>query len=309
MPVVLVYNEEKATTEWEWDDIAGVRHHFPNVYKGMVRPGEQFIYYRGTRRLNGKRGDIEFFGHGLIGDVWLDERSREAAAVERNWFCSIEDYRPFARTVSAREGNGYLEGIPKNRLQNIRRLPISIYDTILFRAFGDATPAHSTAGQPNQESQFAEDPSTIFLPRREAQLDGNLPTGGYPPRSARAKLIGDGAELLVMAWLLDGHAGPLRELRHVAKVGEKPGWDIEYRAASGRLQRVEVKGTTLNAFANVEFTANELAAARVYKDDYWLYLVALCESNAPKITRIRNPAASLLAEPVVYRMWNVAEQR
>jgi hypothetical protein len=44
MPIVLVFNEEKATDAWVWDDKEGARHHFPNTYKNMVIPGERFVY-------------------------------------------------------------------------------------------------------------------------------------------------------------------------------------------------------------------------------------------------------------------------
>jgi hypothetical protein len=42
-------------------------------------------------------------------------------------------------------------------------------------------------------------------------------------------------------------------------------------------------------------TANEIQAARVHGQNYWLYLVAGCLAEAPKVQTIQNPAAKLNA--------------
>ena len=72
-----------------------------------------------------------------------------------------------------------------------------------------------------------------------------------------------------------------------------PGWDIDYLDSNGRLQRVEVKGTVAAAFTGVDITANELRAARTHGSEYWLYLVAGCMSDSPRVQAILDPASKL----------------
>jgi hypothetical protein len=77
-----------------------------------------------------------------------------------------------------------------------------------------------------------------------------------------------------------------------AALDETPGWDIDYLDSNGRLQRVEVKGTVAAAFTGVDITANELRAARTHGSDYWLFLVARCMSDSPRVQAILIPRAS-----------------
>jgi hypothetical protein len=43
-------------------------------------------------------------------------------------------------------------------------------------------------------------------------------------------------------------------------------------------------------------TANEMSAARIHGDRYWLFLVAGCLTDAPRVQAIQNPAAKLAAD-------------
>jgi hypothetical protein len=73
MPIVLVENEATAGGLYDhWQDVTGERYQFPNVYRGKILPGTPFVYYRGVRRADGKRGHAEYFGAGVIGDVYPD---------------------------------------------------------------------------------------------------------------------------------------------------------------------------------------------------------------------------------------------
>jgi len=176
-----------------------------------------------------------------------------------------------------------------------------LHDAILAEAFVQpAIPANVNLA--DQEPNFVADVSDLLLVRREAPGYGRRP-GEYPRRSIRAKEIGDKAEAIIMRYL---ERQGFENVRHVAGAGEKPGWDIEYSLPIGTLQRVEVKGTNLGTFANIEFTANELAAAFEHQQNYWLYLVARCETESPQIAIMQNPAQELQSEPILYRMWNTA---
>jgi hypothetical protein len=70
---------------------------------------------------------------------------------------------------------------------------------------------------------------------------------------------------------------------------------IDYLDPNGVTQQVEVKGTIAAAFTGVDMTANEIEAARVHGQNYWLYLVAGCLTDAPRVQTIQNPASKLSA--------------
>lgn len=312
MPLVLVSNEVNATDRWDWDDETGVRYHFPNQYRGMIVPGEPFVYYRGIRRQGGRRGPAEYFGCGVVGDVWRDPAVPEETP-KRNWawYCSIEDYEPFDAPVAAKTELGFYEGIPANMWRSgVRRLAPDAYAAILAAARADAVPppAPEPAGDPlPATSTLIETEGSLLLPRPvKAHSGASAGYVGGGRRSKTAKQTGDRAELIAKEYIESSIPGA-HGIRHVAALNEKPGWDIEYRDASGRLQRVEVKGAATRSFANFELTAGELAAAKQWRQDYWVYLIADCLSASPRLQRINDPAGKLETElwaaPVVWRVW------
>jgi hypothetical protein len=70
---------------------------------------------------------------------------------------------------------------------------------------------------------------------------------------------------------------------------------------------VEVKGTKTAYFASIEITENEWAAARDYRQQYWLFLVSSCMSRSPKIEKLRDPygqveKGALAATPAAWRV-------
>ena len=94
------------------------------------------MYYRGTRRPDGKRGTPEYFGYGRIGEVWRDSTIPESLP-RRNWawYCSISDYLPFESPVPAKIDGAPLEKIASNHWSvGIRDLPQEVFDRILHLA-------------------------------------------------------------------------------------------------------------------------------------------------------------------------------
>jgi hypothetical protein len=67
MPLVLVHNDVVANPAHVWNDVKGVRYHYPSKYQGKIKMGEPFVYYRGVHRTEGKRGPAEYVGTGRIG--------------------------------------------------------------------------------------------------------------------------------------------------------------------------------------------------------------------------------------------------
>lgn len=93
----------------------------------------------------------------------------------------------------------------------------------------------------------------------------------------------------------------------LARRGETPGWDLEFRTSADERVAVEVKGTTAGGFSSVEVTANEWSAAERLRSNYWLYLVAACGSTSPKLFRVADPYGqcqhgTLRVKPAVFRL-------
>ena len=94
--LVLAENEETVSEEHDWSDVTGVRYNYPNSYVNRIKSGLPFVYYRGVRRKGGKRGQAEYFGSGVIGDIWQDPTQKvDIAKKDRQWFCTVENFERF----------------------------------------------------------------------------------------------------------------------------------------------------------------------------------------------------------------------
>lgn len=292
MPLVLTINEVKLNPDHDWDDVEGVKYHYPNNYKRLVREGEAFVYYRGTHRTGGRRGQAEYFGTGRVGRVWQDPET--AGSSRPNWYCSVEDYRPFARPVPAKIDGLFIEDIPKNLWRNgVRSIDRAAFDRILQLA-GATEPGGAPASSDAVAGTIVRTGTGLARPGR--------PSSSTFRRSKEAKAIGDQAELAVVEFLRTRLKA--RDVTHRAAMGETPGWDVDYLDAEGVLQRVEVKGSVSSAFTSVELTANEMRAARQHRASYWLYLVANVGGDMV-IEAVHDPAAKIeagvwTAQPSLY---------
>jgi len=109
--------------------------------------------------------------------------------------------------------------------------------------------------------------------------------------SLYAGMVGRRAEEIVIKLLQETLSEDERKsIRWISRMGETPGWDIDYIDSDGQIIGIEVKGTTGKSFPNVEITCNEWDAAFELQDRYWLYLVTSCFSGTPKVQRINNPS-------------------
>lgn len=307
--LVLVENEETEGNRYDhWEDATGERYHFPNQYRNKVRPGTPFVYYRGTRRAGGARGQAEYFGWGTIGEVFPDPNNAQAErkALHR-FFAQIADYTPFPSPVQIRFNGEYLESIQQNQWSvAVRWLSRSQFERIVglsgLASVLGATPAPPE--MPALGAVKAEQTQGLLVP---PSLSGSQAAAGSQYRRSRfSTAIGRRAEEVALAELerLIGAIGGT-SLRWVAAAGETPGWDIEFYRGS-ELVAVEVKGTTGLRFPSIELTANEWAAAQELRGRYWLCLVASCTSQAPRIEFIPDPASrvddgSYSVEPAVLR--------
>jgi hypothetical protein len=316
MPLILVQNEITAGNKYDhWQDDEGVQYHFPNQYIGKVREGEVFIYYRGSRRADNKRGIPEYFGCGKIGKVWLDPLTDiKKPRYSWHWYCEIVDYIPFKYTVPFKIGDTYLENIPKNLWSvAVRNISLDVYKAILKQASIEVadedviikpnSPIFPKIDEVNPAMVTAQNP-LMYLPQSKKESNGRYSGGeSYGRYSKYSKLFGDRAEEIVYQLLTKEKAD---KLRWVAKEKEKPGWDIEYH--DGRnLIAIEVKGTSGKRFLSIDITAGEWGAAQKIASNYRLYLVADCLSIKPQIQVINNPYSLFLKRklsltPIAYRL-------
>jgi hypothetical protein len=101
MPLVLTQNE---ATEWghDYDDVLGVSYEYPTIYRRLVEPKADFVYYRGRRKQGGGTQPQVYLGVGRIGPV---APSSEAGRL----ICRIEAYEAFPIPVPFKIDGRYLE--------------------------------------------------------------------------------------------------------------------------------------------------------------------------------------------------------
>lgn len=127
MPLVFTQNEINLA-DVEYGDVLGELYEFPSQYINIVKPGEQFVYYRGKRRADGSIGTPNYFGTGIVGAV---------NTVGERYQCSITNYQPFDPPVPFRIGDLYLEPTANTRKavgfyfqQGVRKLDQIAFDAI-----------------------------------------------------------------------------------------------------------------------------------------------------------------------------------
>ena len=101
MPLVLTQND---ATEWGHDyaDVLGVLYEYPPEYHQLIRPGSEFVYYRGRRRQGGGTQPQVYLGVGRVGSIHPSPR-------EGRLMCLIEDYAVFGEPVPFKVDGRYLE--------------------------------------------------------------------------------------------------------------------------------------------------------------------------------------------------------
>ena len=79
----------------------------------------------------------------------------------------------------------------------------------------------------------------------------------------------------------------------LAGLGDWPGFDLLSVTPAGARRAIEVKGRA--GTGDVELSENEWAKACNLRDGYWLYAVYDCATPRPRLVRVRDPFAKLLA--------------
>jgi hypothetical protein len=83
-------------------------------------------------------------------------------------------------------------------------------------------------------------------------------------------------------------------LARAAGLPDNPGFDLLSLRPAGERRAIEVKGRANTG--DVEVTSNEWAKACNMRKGYWLYAVYECATSAPRLVRVQDPFANLLAK-------------
>ena len=93
------------------------------------------------------------------------------------------------------------------------------------------------------------------------------------------------------------------ELARRAGLGDWPGFDLLSVVATGDPRAIEVKGRA--RAGDIELSENEWAKACNLRDRYWLYAVYDCATPRPRLVRVRDPFAKLLAKSRVFSAFSI----
>lgn len=300
MPLVLTQNLGYSIPDFSYADIEGERYQYPNIYRNRIRPGRRFIYYRGSRDVDGRKRTPDYFGHGMISDV-VRESPEGTPGHQTLWIASIDSYEKFDAPVPFTTDSGqYLEprgDEPAYWRQGVREIDETTYAKIIELGLVGRSPTKPA----NEQDQAVLIPDG-FSPLSEiiAGSKGSAGSSGSGQRRYAApkntKWVGDLAEHTVFEYLKRTEG--TSQVTWLERDGLRPGWDIEYVDESGETIRVEVKGTTLAQMASCELTANEWKQAQAYGNKYQLYLVTgVGKGKTPKISKLVDPAGIVSSNP------------
>ena len=102
MPIVLTQNETSYSGH-EYADVFGSEYEYPSLYSSLVVPGTAFVYYRGTRSADGKRGPASYLGRGCIG------ATRQSPSSNQRLVATITELSVFGEPVYFKPDGIYLE--------------------------------------------------------------------------------------------------------------------------------------------------------------------------------------------------------
>ena len=144
MPLVIANNEENAG-DFNWNDEIGSTYHFPNRYKNKIisEKGREFIYYRGTRRKDNKKGNAEYFGIGTFGNIWEDIETKSMPPKDKIFYCEIINYIEFKNPVSIKNLDGdYYEDVKFSNHwgTGVRTISDEVFRKISYQANIYSTP-------------------------------------------------------------------------------------------------------------------------------------------------------------------------
>lgn len=116
--------------------------------------------------------------------------------------------------------------------------------------------------------------------------------GDYETQHISRALLGERGEYIVMQYEKEHlkKVGIKKKPKQVSLIDDSLGYDIESYDETGVQIRIEVKATNASPKDfHFFFTANELFAAKQYKENYRIYIVFKPNNSNPQIFNLRNP--------------------
>jgi hypothetical protein len=294
--LVLAENDETASGH-SWCDVTGERYQFPNVYRNMIVPGVRFVYYRGSRRTAGRRASPEYFGRGVVGDVYLDPETSGAPSAGRRWIAEIADYQRFHAPVPFRSNGLYSELLsdvaPRNRWgTGVRRISLKAYEFLvtagglpisLYEAQAAATCVAEEC--PVSEIWRCSLPSTTH-PTAQTRYGFD-----YSELSERTRIIAGEARRIFLEHLRASEPNKAKwsQILVVRDKSKSLAYDVE-DCRDARPTAYLIKGTTGPQFASIDMTPNQIQCAVSLRERFGLVLVSGVFSAAPRVAVVRNVA-------------------
>lgn len=309
--IVLVENEHS-----EWDDLTGVRYHFPNRYLTRISEGDKFIYYKGATRDHGPH----YFGVGEVAEITQENGN------PTNYYAVLTNYIQFVNLIDFKQDGEYLEETNRRlnyfRQNSVRPVSVEVFRNIVGLAGleidNDEAEVREVIINNNQIPdvqnavvQFAENElmrETVINPLQNGLRNKTNREHTY---SRNSKRIGNRAERIVFDHLLSKQElNGISNVRWLARENITPGYDLEYTDANNVHKCVEVKGTTAGSFSNIIITTNEYEEGIEQGENYYLYLVARCMTNNPIIQIINDPfnREDLDFQPASYQVVRIGNE-
>ena len=284
----------------KYNDLKGVKYHFPKDYLGFLLKGTNVIYYTGNKakgstidRLSSK---AHYFGIAKIENVYPD------AELEDLYYADIVDFIPFKNAVSNKDSDGYFYETHKkvsgyDFYRGVREIDKELYTKLLTLAGITIKGEPSTQEDVSEESMLdiIEAPNMSLITIKQSNINpmkvsSEVNKNNKQFYAKNSKKVGDRGEEIVKKFLEESLPEvESSTIRWVASENEKPGYDLEYFDKENNHHCIEVKATTAKSFTEFILTINEWNAA-IEKEFFEICLVTQCLSNTPEIYRLGNPA-------------------
>lgn len=286
MYTVITENDES-----QWDDVTGVKYHFPRQYKKLLTPGTHVIYYKGglkDKKYKEKRAsDLPYyFGIATIEQVYDDDKSPKG-----DLYAEIGNFQYLKNTVLAKKNDKtYFENVAHaNYWRNgVRKIDEHVYQSIV----GSGSIVNDDILNTTNSLEISYD-----KPSKKIKRHIQITPERLLEKIEKQSIIGQQGEGIAIEYeiqrLMDKYKCSLleasRAITNYSKMNAAKGYDIESEF-NGEKRCIEVK-TTTNKNADFFFSINEFNTLKEKGVEAWIYRVVFSDidKNEFSIEEIHNP--------------------
>ena len=219
----------------------------------------------------------------------------------------------------------------KNKDKDMRDWSVNMFAVFLYRQYPKSPikEGETAVKSKEEEFNFPTPDKTIFVEMERTTETENTTRKGnskvapvdYEKEARKYKQLGDRGEYIVMQAEIKrvmkelslSEAEAKKLVNQVSQKSDAYGYDILSVNADYTPRYIEVKATR-GKCGNMDFyyTANELEAAKLYKKDYYIYIVYEIMSKNPKIWIMNNPFLgnnTLKLQPIKYKVKLFAKRK